>query len=73
MRHNIPQSKLDALERVVSVEHIARLAEGRRSLYHTTMCAILPASVFLHWQAALLVRVVADGRLLIWPRRATRG
>lgn len=55
-------------ERVVSVEHVIRLAAERRACYHTWHDRIYPAAALANWQAKVLHDSINDGRILIYPK-----
>lgn len=67
------------LELVSGIEHVRMLARARRSLLWKPAWLIQPAAVFIHWQAAALLKAIDDGELYVYPkaggakRRRARG
>ena len=61
------KGKVYSLERVYSVEHLAILAEQKRSVF-TRFAGHLPASVVLNWQASYLLQQIKNG-MWIYPQR----
>lgn len=51
-------------EQVVSVEHLGRLAEARRSVYIENQ-GTFPAAVVLNWQGSQLLKMLAAGKIFI--------
>lgn len=54
-------------EHVVSVEHLGKLAEERRSVYIENQ-GRFPASVVLNWQGSILLKLLAAGKIFIWQK-----
>lgn len=64
------KGKVYSLERVYSVEHLAILAEQKRSVF-TRFAGHLPASVVLNWQGTYLLQQIKNG-MWIYPQKEER-
>lgn len=67
MRTITYKGKVYSLERVYSVEHLAILAEQKRSVV-TQFAVHLPASVVLNWQGTYLLQKIKNG-MWIYPQK----
>lgn len=58
------------MEKVVSVEHLAELAETKRSVFVEQYLAhrYFPAVIVMNWQCQLVIRLIRNNKIYIYPR-----
>lgn len=67
---NALKNKTLIMEKVVSVEHLAELAETKRSVFVDQYLAQrrFPAVVVMNWQCQLVIRLIRTNKIYIYPR-----
>ena len=62
------EQNITVRDRIVSVEHIRSLANEKRSCYCTQWRRHMPAAIFLHMPAFVLLSMIDNGYLYIYPK-----